>query len=92
LAGINKDDVKLIRVGVNSIIWALWNVQNDHVFNRPKALLFAGYTRRYALDPYMVQLVEQRNAMDSRCNRLKTVAGDLFNQFGWRRDNRILAS
>jgi hypothetical protein len=57
-----------------------------------KPLLFAGYTRGYALDPYMVQLVEQRNAMDSRCNRLKTVAGDLFNQFGWLRDNRILAS
>jgi hypothetical protein len=36
--------------------------------------------------------LEQRDVMDSGCNRLEMVAQDLFNQFGWRRDNRITSS
>jgi hypothetical protein len=40
LAGIDKRDVKQIRIGVCAIIWALWNARNDHVFNKPKAPSF----------------------------------------------------
>jgi hypothetical protein len=40
LSGLNKKDVKLIRIGVCAIVWTLWNAHNDHVFNKPKALSF----------------------------------------------------
>jgi hypothetical protein len=40
LSNLNKKDVKLIRIGVCVIVWALWNACNDHVFNKPKASSF----------------------------------------------------
>jgi hypothetical protein len=40
LSGINKNDVKQIRVRVCAIVWPLWNARNDHVFNKPKAFSF----------------------------------------------------
>jgi hypothetical protein len=36
-SNLNKKDVKLIKIGVCAIVWALWNARNDHVFNKPKA-------------------------------------------------------
>jgi hypothetical protein len=39
-----------------------------------------------------LQPLEQCDAMDSGCNRLETVARNLFNQYGWRRDFRIMSS
>jgi hypothetical protein len=82
LSGIDKNDVKQIRVGVCAIVWALWNARNDHVFNKPKALSFfqvipmaTYWIRTWSY----LQTVEQRDAMDSGCNRLETVARDIFN-------------
>jgi hypothetical protein len=37
LAGIDKRDVKQIRVGVCAIIWAIWNARSDKVFNKTRA-------------------------------------------------------
>jgi hypothetical protein len=36
LKGIPKNDLILIRVGVCAIIWAIWNIRNDWMFNKPK--------------------------------------------------------
>jgi hypothetical protein len=36
LKGIPKNDLIQIRVGVCTVIWAIWNNRNDHVFNKPK--------------------------------------------------------
>ena len=37
------------------MLWAIWNVRNDHVFNKPKqTFFFAGYPIGYPLDPYVV--------------------------------------
>jgi hypothetical protein len=42
-------------VGVCTVIWAIWNNRNDHVFNKPKKILrFAGYSYGYPLDSYVV--------------------------------------
>jgi hypothetical protein len=94
LAGIDKRDVKQIRVGVCAIIWAIWNAQNDKVFNKTRAssilqviLVASHWIRMWSY----LQPVEVREAMDIGCNRLETVARVLFSQFGWRRDNRITA-
>lgn len=36
LKGIDKTTLKSIRVGVCAVLWAMWNVRNDFVFNKPK--------------------------------------------------------
>jgi hypothetical protein len=85
LTGLNKQQVKNIRIGACTIVWALRNARNDHVFNKPKALLFlqvipmaVHWIRTWSY----LQPLEQRDVMDSGCNRLEMVAQDLFNQFG----------
>jgi hypothetical protein len=40
LAGILKKDLIHIRVGVCAVLWAMWNVRNDFIFNKPKNQLF----------------------------------------------------
>jgi hypothetical protein len=34
LAGVNKNERAQIRVGICALLWALWNVRNDYIFNR----------------------------------------------------------
>jgi hypothetical protein len=92
LAGIDKRDVKQIRVGVCAIIWAIWNARNDKVFNKTRASSFlqvipvaSHWIRMWSY----LQPVEVQEAMDIGCNHLETVARVLFSQFGWRRDNHI---
>jgi hypothetical protein len=41
LTGLDKHEVKNIRIGACAIVWALWNTRN-------------GYPNGYALDPYVV--------------------------------------
>jgi hypothetical protein len=36
LANIPKKELMQVRVGVCAIIWAMWNVRNDFIFNKPK--------------------------------------------------------
>jgi hypothetical protein len=44
-----------IRVGVCALLWAIWNVRNDFIFNKKKFSIFsAGYPLGYSLDPYVV--------------------------------------
>jgi hypothetical protein len=35
LSGIAKKDLVQIRVGVCAVLWAIWNMRNDTVFNKP---------------------------------------------------------
>jgi hypothetical protein len=92
LAGILKKDLIHIRVGVCAVLWAMWNVQNDFIFNKPKKPTFLQVismaTHWICMWSYLQQ-VEERDAMNSGCNHLETVARDLYNQCGWRLDNRI---
>ena len=77
LKGISKINLKHIRVGVCAVLWAIWNVRNDHVFNKPKQTSFlqviplvTHWIRTWSY----LQPVEHRNAMDSGCNILEMVA------------------
>jgi hypothetical protein len=95
LSSLNKKDLKLIRIGICAIVWALWNARNDHVFNKPKAPSFLQVipmATHWICTWSYLQPLEQRDDMDSGYNHLETIARDLFSQFGWRRDNRIISS
>jgi hypothetical protein len=92
LKGIPKKDLIQVWVGVCAIIWAIWNTRNDFIFNKPKKHSFMQVislaTHWIRMWSYLQQ-EEQREAMDSGCNRLETVARDLFSRCGWRLHNRI---
>ena len=92
LKGIPKKFLNLIRVGVCALLWALWNIRNDCVFNKQKNTSFlqviplaTHWIRTWSY----LQPVENRHAMDFGCNILETVAAGLFNQFGWRLPTRL---
>jgi hypothetical protein len=77
LNGVAKKDKGHIRVGVCALLWAIWNVRNDFVFNKIKlSIIPAGYPYGYALDLYMfyLQPPEERHDMDIWCKRLAMVA------------------
>jgi hypothetical protein len=85
LKGIPKNDLVQIRVGVCAVIWTIWNTRNDHIFNSKKKSNFlqvipmvTHWIRTWSY----LQQEEQREAMDSGCNRLETVAQDLFSRCG----------
>lgn len=54
LNGVLKKDKGHIRVGVCALLWALWNVRNDFVFNKKSFPCYVGYFFGYALDSYVV--------------------------------------
>jgi hypothetical protein len=92
LSGIAKKDVLQIRVGVCALIWAIWNVRNEVVFNKPKPQPFLQviplaihWIRTWSY----LQPEDHRAAMESGCNRLEMVARDFYNQCGWRHQLRL---
>jgi hypothetical protein len=40
LAGVAKKDKVSIRVGVRALIWAIWNIQNNFIFNNAQSTSF----------------------------------------------------
>jgi hypothetical protein len=40
LKGIPKKDLILVRVEVCDVIWTMWNIRNDFIFNKPKTSSF----------------------------------------------------
>jgi hypothetical protein len=55
LKGIPKKELIKIRVGVCAVIWTMWNIRNDFIFNKSKKIfIFAGYPYGHPLDPYVV--------------------------------------
>ena len=70
LKGIDKSTLKSIRVGVCAVLWALWNVRNDFVFNKPKKSSFlqvipliTHWIRSWS----NLQPAEDRHVMESGC-------------------------
>ena len=89
---IEKKELKLIGVGVCAVMWAIWNVCNDFVFNKPKKPSFlqvipmiTHWIRSWSF----LQPVELRQVLDSGCTRLETVAKDFYNRSGWCFEKRI---
>ena len=92
LGGVSKKDKVPIRVGVCALLWAMWNIRNDYIFNNAKHCSFLQVipmaTHWIRMWSYL-QSTEKRPAMVSGCNRLDMVARDLYTQFSWRSDFRI---
>ena len=40
LNGVSKTEKVQIRVGVCALLWAMWNIRNDYIFNREKKTSF----------------------------------------------------
>ena len=92
LNGIPKDELKKIRVGVCAVLWAMWTVRNDFVFNKPKKSSFlqvipliTHWIRSWSF----LQPEAQRHVMESGCTRLESVAKDFYNRAGWRFEKRL---
>jgi hypothetical protein len=87
-----KKEVLQIRVGVCAIIWAMWNVRNNFIFNKPRTPTFL---QVIPLAIYWIRMwsylqqVEDRPDMDSGCNRWEMVAQGIYSQCGWRLAHRI---
>ena len=92
LKGIPKIVVKNIRVGVAAVLWTIWNVRNDLVFNKKK---FTSFLQVIPLATHWIHMwsylqpEDKRKVMVSGCNTLEMVAKDLYNQCGWRFHRRL---
>jgi hypothetical protein len=89
---IVKSEKRNIRVGVCAILTAIWHVRNDFIFNKacfPTFLQVIPLTVHWIHMWYYLQPAEQREDMDIGCNRLETVARDIYSRFRWRFDGRL---
>jgi hypothetical protein len=92
LNGVDKKSKTHIRVGVCALLWAIWNVRNDCIFNKTK---FPSFLQVIPMATHWIHMwsylrpEEERLAMDIGCNRLATVARDFYSQYGWRANRRL---
>jgi hypothetical protein len=93
LNGVSKCDKARIRIGIAALCWSIWTSRNDMVFNKQKSTNFLQVIRRAAHWIHLWAFLlpeEQREHMDSGCNRLLTVAQDcFFRATGWRHISRL---
>jgi hypothetical protein len=92
LKDVNKNDKVQIHVGVCALLWAIWNVRNDYIFNNAKSSSFMQVismaTHWIRMWSYL-QPMEKRVDLDTGCNRLERVARDIYSQCSWRFDFRL---
>jgi hypothetical protein len=92
LNGISKSEKVNIRVGVCALIWTIWHVRNEFIFNESK---FLSFLQVIPLATHWIHMwsflrpVEQRQDMDIGSKHLATVVGDIYSRFGWRSDRRL---
>jgi hypothetical protein len=92
LNGITKKDKGCIRIGVCALLWAIWKVRNDFIFNKttfPSFLQVIPLTMHWIHMRSFLQPEEERLAMNIGCNRMATVARDSYSRCGWRCDRRL---
>jgi hypothetical protein len=82
LNGIIKSEKVNIRVGICALIWTIWHVRNEFIFNKSK---FPSFLQVIPLAIHWIYMwfflrpVEQRRDIDIGCNRLAMVARDIYN-------------
>jgi hypothetical protein len=92
LVGVSKKDKVQIRVGACALLWAIWNIRNDYIFNNAKSTSFMQViplaTHWICMWSYLQQ-TEKQEDLGTGCNRLEKVALDLYNRCNWRFDHRL---
>jgi hypothetical protein len=92
LDGVAKTDKAHIRVGVCALVWAIWRIRNDYIFNNAKS---SSFMQVIPLATHWIRMwsfllpMEKREVLDTGCNRLEKVARDLYSQCNWRFDLRL---
>jgi hypothetical protein len=77
---------------VSALLWAIWNVRNDFIFNMKS---YPSFLHVIPLVTYWIhvwsflQPAEERHNMDTGCNHLATVARDFYRRCGWRSERRL---
>jgi exonuclease III len=92
LNGVTKKLKGLIRVGVCALVWAIWTVRNDCIFNQksfPSFLQVIPIATHWIHMWSFLQPEDVRQDMDTGCNRLAMVAREFYSRFGWRSDRRL---
>jgi hypothetical protein len=92
LNGVTKKNKGHIRVGVCALLWAIWNVRNNFIFNKksfPSFLQVIPLVTHWIHMWSYLQPEDARLDMDIGCNRLAMVARDLYSRCGWRTDRRL---
>jgi hypothetical protein len=94
LNGVPNTEKVHIRVGTCALLWAIWHVRNDFIFNKSR---FPSFLQVVPLAIHWIRMwsylqpAERRQDMDIGCSRLAMVARDIYSQFGWRFDRRLTA-
>jgi hypothetical protein len=90
LVGLNKKEKGQIRVGACAVLWALWIMQNDYIFNKAKnnscMQVIPLATLWLRMWSYLLP-TDKKQEVDSGCNQLELVARDIYNQSSWRFDH-----
>ena len=92
LNGVDIISKARIRIGFSALCWSIWKCRNDIVFNKNKTCNFLQVIHMVA---HWVQLwafllsPDQRDIMATGCNRLLTVAQDIFSRAGWQHTSRL---
>ena len=92
LQGVDKNSKARIRFGVCAFLWAVWNTQNDVVFNKIRVAHFLQVVHRaiYWIHLWSFLLPpQQRTLMDAGCARLMAVVRAICCQHGWQHTRRI---
>jgi hypothetical protein len=90
--GLPKKDKKHIRVGVCAVLWSIWKVRNNYIFNKTS---FSSFLQIIPLATHWIhmwsylQSEDERPDMDSGCSRLAIVARDFYSRYGWCADKRL---
>jgi hypothetical protein len=89
---VDKNNKNNVRIGICSLMWAIWNCQNDVVFNKRTHANFLKVIRmvtHWIHEWSYLQPESRRAHMDIGCNQLEMVALAIYNQGGWRLTRRI---
>ena len=92
LRGVDKKEKVQIRVGICALLWAIWNIRNDFIFNNaknPSLLQVIPMATHWIRMWSYLQSTVHSSELDIGCNQLELVARDLYNQFSMCSDWRI---
>jgi hypothetical protein len=89
---VNKQERAQIWVGACVVLWVLWNVRNDYIFNRAKQNSFMQVIplATHSLCTWsFLKSMNKWQEVDFGCNRIELVARDIYNQSSWCFDLRL---